>query len=141
MHTRYLLPTTEVFPAVVAIRQVQLLYGNAGIRPYTYNLDGITYQPSNTFTNPGSGNYTGYVKDAGGCVGTKPNIVIGSAAPLVVLPYVRQASSCNADNLLRSTEQVVSGHTRIAWIISLTSQAIYTPWPCSRTIYSLCERF
>ncbi len=74
-----------------------LLYGNAGIRPYTYSLDGITYQPSNTFTNLAAGTYTGYIKDAAGCVGTKPNIVIGTAAPLVVLPYVRQASSCNAD--------------------------------------------
>ncbi len=77
-----------------------LLYGNAGIRPYTYSLDGITYQPSNTFTNLAAGTYTGYVKDAGGCVGTKPNIVIGTAAPLVVLPYVRQASSCNADGVI-----------------------------------------
>jgi hypothetical protein len=77
-----------------------LLYGNAGIRPYTYSLDGITYQPGNTFTNLAAGTYTGYIKDAAGCVGTKPNIVIGTAAPLVVLPYVRQASSCNADGVI-----------------------------------------
>ncbi|MFZ1529157.1 MAG: YDG domain-containing protein, partial [Ferruginibacter sp.] len=74
-----------------------ILYGNAGVQPYTYSLDGITYQPGNTFTGLAAGTYTGYVKDAAGCVGTKPNIVIAAAPAISVSPFARNASSCAND--------------------------------------------
>ncbi len=73
------------------------LYGNAGILPYTYSLDGTTYVSANTFTGLAAGTYTGYVKDAGGCVSTKPNINIGAAAAITVSPFARAASSCAND--------------------------------------------
>jgi hypothetical protein len=73
-----------------------VLYGNAGLLPYTYSLNGTTYQASNTFTGLAAGPYTGYVKDAGGCVSTKP-ITVAAAAPLVINPFVRAATSCAAD--------------------------------------------
>ncbi|WP_160316433.1 T9SS type B sorting domain-containing protein [Flavobacterium akiainvivens] len=34
---------------------------------YEYSLDGVTYQPENTFTGLGTGKYTVYVKDINGC--------------------------------------------------------------------------
>ena len=74
-----------------------ILYGNAGVQPYTYSIDGTNYQSSNLFTGLAAGTYTGYIKDAAGCVGTKPNIVIAAAAPIVVNPFVRNASSCGND--------------------------------------------
>ena len=74
-----------------------ILYGNAGVQPYTYSIDGATYQSSNLFTGLAAGTYTGYIKDAAGCVGTKPNILIAAAAPIVVNPFVRNASSCGND--------------------------------------------
>jgi hypothetical protein len=76
------------------------LYGNAGVQPYTFSIDGINYQAGNTFTGLAAGTYTGYVKDATGCVGTKPNIVIGTAAPLVVIPFTKAASSCGSDGTI-----------------------------------------
>ncbi len=73
------------------------LYGNAGIQPYTYSLSaGGPFQASNTFTGLAAGSYTGYVKDAGGCVGTK-SITVSSAPAIVVNPFVRNASSCSPD--------------------------------------------
>ncbi len=72
------------------------LYGNAGVSPYTYSLDGVTYQTSNTFLNLAAGNYTAYVKDAAGCVSQKP-VTIGSAPPVTVTPFSRAASSCAND--------------------------------------------
>lgn len=42
--------------------------GTGGTPPYTYSLDGITYQTSNVFQNLGSGVYTVYVQDALSCV-------------------------------------------------------------------------
>lgn len=74
-----------------------ILYGNAGVQPYTYSIDGTNYQASNTFTGLAAATYTGYVKDAAGCVGTKPNIVIAAAPAIVVSPFVRNASSCAND--------------------------------------------
>jgi hypothetical protein len=75
-----------------------ILYGNAGLVPYTYSLTGLpgSYQSSNTFTGLAAGPYTAYVKDNGGCVSTK-QITVGSSAPLVISPFVRAATSCSAD--------------------------------------------
>ena len=46
------------------------LHANATVGSYPYSIDGINYQTSNTFTGLAQGAYTGYVKYAGGCVGT-----------------------------------------------------------------------
>ncbi|MEP7164080.1 MAG: putative Ig domain-containing protein [Ferruginibacter sp.] len=76
-----------------------LLYGNAGVLPYSYSLDGINYLTgpgSNTFINLAAGSYTGYIKDAAGCVSTK-SITVGAAPAIVVSPFVRAASSCVND--------------------------------------------
>ena len=71
-----------------------ILYGSGGVQPFTYSINGTTYQASNTFTGLAAGTYTGYVKDFGGCVSTKANIVVTGAAPMVVTAYSRPATSC-----------------------------------------------
>lgn len=78
-----------------------ILYGNAGVQPYTYSLDGTTYQASNTFTGLAAGSYTGYVKDAMGCVSTK-SITVGTIPAVVVNPFTRAASSCGADGSIEA---------------------------------------
>ena len=42
---------------------------NGGTTPYTYSIDGLNFQSSNTFT-VGSGNFTVTVKDSKGCLAT-----------------------------------------------------------------------
>ncbi len=71
-----------------------LLYGSGGVQPYTYSIDGTNYFASNSFTALAAGTYTGYVKDLGGCVSTKPGIVVTGAAPIVVTAFTRPATSC-----------------------------------------------
>jgi len=75
-----------------------ILYGNAGVTPYTYSLTSAAgpFQSGNTFTNLAAGSYTAYVKDAAGCVSSKP-ITVGAAAQIVVSPFARAASSCSPD--------------------------------------------
>ena len=73
-----------------------ILYGNAGVQPYTYSIDGTNYQAGNTFTGLAAGSYTGYVKDAAGCVSTKP-VTISAAAPIVVTSSVKNTSNCAND--------------------------------------------
>ncbi len=44
--------------------------GSGGVTPYTYSIDGVNYQSWFIFTGLTNGNYTGYVKDANGCIAT-----------------------------------------------------------------------
>jgi hypothetical protein len=53
------------------------VFRTGGTGPYTYSLDGNTYQSSNVFTNLVSGNYTCFVKDSKTCVGTLLNVSVG----------------------------------------------------------------
>jgi len=55
------------------------LYISGGIGPFTYSLDGNSYQPGNTFSNVPPGTYTGYIKDSKTCVGQtiENGIIIG----------------------------------------------------------------
>ena len=47
------------------------IVGNGGVPSYTYSLNGVTYQNSNTFLNLNSGSYTAYIKDSLGTISTQ----------------------------------------------------------------------
>ena len=42
-----------------------------GTAPYTYQIDGGAFGPSNTFNNLSAGNHTVNISDANGCTGTR----------------------------------------------------------------------
>lgn len=52
----------------------------SGTGPYTYSINGTTFQSSNTFTGLAGGNYTITFNDAVGCSGTKPVTVADGTA-------------------------------------------------------------
>lgn len=52
------------------------LFFTGGVGPFTYSLDGTTYQAGNFFSGLSAGTYTGFVKDSKGCTGQK-DIVVG----------------------------------------------------------------
>ncbi|MBK9320609.1 MAG: hypothetical protein IPM91_18660 [Bacteroidetes bacterium] len=54
-----------------------------GYAPYTYSKDGVTFQPSNSFTGLAAGLYTITVKDANNCSNTLPINIINSNGPTV----------------------------------------------------------
>lgn len=76
-----------------------ILYGTAGVPPYSYSLDGSVYATgvgANIFSALAPGNHTANVKDAAGCISTKI-INVGVAQPINVNAYARAASSCGND--------------------------------------------
>ena len=74
-----------------------------GVPPYSYSLDGVTFQPSNTFVNVAPGAYTVTVKDAAGSAATttvdipaNDSLALAAGPPLEVcagLPVTLSATS------------------------------------------------
>ena len=73
------------------------LSGAGGKTPYTFSLNGVQFSTVKTFTGLAAGSYTGYAKDAKGCVGSLANIVVNTASPVSVRATTAAASSCKDD--------------------------------------------
>ena len=69
----------------------RIAVGNGGATPYTYSINGDTYQSSATFSGLTAQVYTLYVKDAHGCIQTNSFII---NQPIVI--HFTTASSTNA---------------------------------------------
>jgi hypothetical protein len=80
------------------------LTATGGKSPYTYSLNGATYVTGNTFTGLAAGTYTGYVKDAKGCVGTKTGIVVGQQAAMVVSYTKTNSTKCPPNGTITLTK-------------------------------------
>lgn len=78
---------------------------SGGLPPYTYSLDNITYQSSNTFANLTAGTYTYAVKDANGCTSIHPYLLINQfvnireTCPIAINGGGVGAISCNPKEL------------------------------------------
>ncbi len=66
---------------------------SGGQAPYTYSLDGIIFQTSDTFSNLPAGNYTLTVKDDIGCLGVQQEQVT-EPAPLVITLVITTPATC-----------------------------------------------
>ena len=77
------------------------LFRTGGVGPYTYSIDGNTYQngttfPSITFPTLLPGTYSGYVKDSKGCIGVLNGIVVGPTCPV---PPIAGGGNSKGSNL------------------------------------------
>ncbi|WP_187262963.1 T9SS type B sorting domain-containing protein [Pontibacter beigongshangensis] len=82
---------------------------NGGTAPYTYSKDGSTYQTSAAFTALVAGTYTISVKDANGCLFSKPVVVEDVAGPSD-FALTASSSTCGAGNG-RLTVGAITGGT------------------------------
>ncbi|MEE9438766.1 MAG: T9SS type A sorting domain-containing protein, partial [Saprospiraceae bacterium] len=55
------------------------LVANGGVAPYSFSIDGVTYQETNQFDNLLDGIYQGYVKDANNCISNIEFSIIGTS--------------------------------------------------------------
>jgi hypothetical protein len=70
--------------------------GSGGTLPYTFSIDGISFQGSGTFAGLEAGVYVVTIKDAGGCSTTDTVTIVNSNGPS--LTYSQSDASCNVDN-------------------------------------------
>ena len=70
--------------------------GSGGITPYTYSINGTTFQVSNVFNAVGGGTYIVYIRDNAGCIGTSTVVVAAAAGPLITATVT--PSSCNIND-------------------------------------------
>ncbi len=67
-----------------------------GTAPYTYSINGVTYQSSNFFTGLTGGTYTLYVKDANNCINAVTVVISSSPAPQ--LTAIPASATCGSNN-------------------------------------------
>ncbi|MBS1510402.1 MAG: hypothetical protein JST86_06170 [Bacteroidetes bacterium] len=70
--------------------------GSGTVPPYTYSIDGATFQASGTFTGLPAGVYTITVKDANGCKNTTTVVVQNSNGPAITSNV--NNSNCGSNN-------------------------------------------
>ncbi len=71
--------------------------GTSGAAPYTYSLDGIVFQSSNTFTGLAAGFYIITIRDSTGCTNTTGVSVANLGAPVITLTSI-VAAKCDNPN-------------------------------------------
>ncbi len=73
--------------------------GSGGTSPYSYSINGTTYNATNSFTGLSSGSYTIYVKDAGGCVATVTSILTSPGNVQIISSSVIQPTCVTAGSI------------------------------------------
>ena len=113
-----------------------------GTAPYTYSLNGITYQSGNTFTGLAGGVHIGYVMDQNGCVSIYTFIVQVTNACAVVMTSqssnVSCAGSCSG-SILYTYTMAIAPVTIVVESNGNTIQSITSQFPQNNgTFTNLC---
>ncbi len=73
-----------------------------GTGPFTYSIDGFSYQGSNVFATVGAGNYIVYVKDLNACIGAALVVVNAIAGPSITATTTAAACTVNDGTITAS---------------------------------------
>ena len=76
---------------------------SGGVSPYTYSLNGVTYQSSATFTGITIGTYTVTVKDANNCTATSSSVSLATAAPNATFTITNVSCNGGSDGKIQLT--------------------------------------
>ncbi|WP_282053969.1 T9SS type B sorting domain-containing protein [Maribacter luteus] len=87
------------YTCINASATLQVINYSGGTPGYTYSLDGINFQVSDTFnTGITAGTYTITVKDVNGCIANTPAVVIDPLDPPTDMTFVATAPTCPSIN-------------------------------------------
>jgi len=98
----------------------------SGTPPYTFSIDGINFQNSNSFSNLAVGNYTVTLKDASGCADVKTKAVPLSGVNTVTVTPGSNETICEGSGVqLKAT----SNATSFSWtpVAGLSDPSILNP--------------
>ena len=87
--------------------EINITAVSGGTAPYTYSLDGLTYQNTATFTALAAGKYQINIKDANGCRYTEEVTLVDLAAPFFTA--TAQASTCGDSNARITLSNITGG--------------------------------
>lgn len=103
-----------------------VLSGAGGAAPLEYSLDGSNFVSAATFSNLASGNYTGYIKDANGCITSQQTAVALQDNLTLVTNNNNIISFCEGKNTILPA---TSNGTVFSWspAAGLNNNAILNP--------------
>lgn len=108
-----------------SVGSINVTVTTAGVTPYEYSLDGVSYSTSATFSNVSAGNYSVYTRDANGCGDTVVvNMPTGGANLQLAMGFV--GTSCYGLNDGEANVTSINGIGPYAYIWSnaLTTDTI-----------------
>jgi hypothetical protein len=87
--------TTQVNTSCGAATGSITASGSAGTAPYTYSIDGVSFQASGSFTGLAAGIYTITIKDAGGCLNRAVVTITNTNGPQ--LSFTQTNATCGSN--------------------------------------------
>lgn len=90
------LTISSISSSCATVNGVLTVNATGGTAPLQYSLNGVVYQLSNVFSGLAPGSYTVYVRDANGCVVTRPAIVGSTVGPSLSVTTLN--ATCGANN-------------------------------------------
>lgn len=94
---------------------IQANIATAGIPPYTFSIDGNTYQSSSNFLNLTAGNYVVFAKDSTSCIDTV-HVTIGSIANTLSVALNVVQPGCAGVNAGSITANATGGNGTITYV-------------------------
>ena len=109
---------------------------SGGTSPYTYSLDGINFQASNSFTGLTSGTYTITIQDTSGCTFIANSITIDSLDPPTGMTFSHTPLSCPSNTSAVTITGVTGGLGVLEYQIIAPTSAV-TPYQSSNDFTGL----
>ena len=127
-------PLTCIADGTITVSNV-----SGGKAPYAYSIDGINFQPSNTFSNLKKGTYNITIKDDSNCMMATNSITLDALEPPTDLSFSHTALTCPANTTSITVTETIGGKGNLEYRIIAPAAAV-TSYQTSTTFVGLVPR-